>query len=112
LPMRGKWKDRYLAEERLAEQLRARQVELVVLADAHHLTGRPHAVEWLVSYFRHHLNHAPLVLVGEGKQMDDLLLWKDTAWVVRRFHRIRLPGEPEQEQENAETRADLRRMCH
>ena len=109
LPMRGKWKDRYLSEERLAEQLRARQVELVVLADAHHLTGRPHTVEWLVSYFRQYLNHAPLVLVGEGEQIDDLLLWKATAWMVRRFHRIRLPGEPE-ERGNAETRADLHRM--
>ena len=111
LPMRGKWKDRYLAEERLAEQLHARHVELVVLADAHHLTGRPHAVEWLVSYFRHYLNDAPLVLVGDGEQMDDLLLWKATAWVVRRFHRIRLPGEPE-ERKNAETRADLYRMLN
>ena len=109
LPMGGKWKDQFLAEERFAEQLRARQVELVVLADAHHLTARPHAVEWLVSYFRNYLNHVPLVMVGESEQMDTLLLWKATAWVVRRFHRIRLPGEPE-EREHAETRADLRRM--
>lgn len=109
LPMRGKWKDRYLSEERVAEQLRARQVELVVLADAHHLSSRPHAVEWLVSYFRHYLNHVPLVLVGESERMDTLLLWKATAWVVRRFHRIRLPGEPE-EREHAETGADLHRM--
>ncbi len=109
LPTAGKWKDRHLSEERLAEQLRARQVEFVILADAHHLTGRPHTVEWLVSYFRHYLNHVPLILVGAGKQMDDLLLWKATAWVVRRFHRIRLPGEPE-EHEHAEIRAELRHM--
>ena len=104
LPMRGKWKDSLLAEERLADQLRARLVELVVLTDAHHLSSRPHAVEWLVSYFRHYLTHVPLVLVGESEQMDTLLLWKATAWVVRRFHRIRLPGEPE------ETRADPHRI--
>src|SRR5713226_4083981 len=109
LPMRGKWEDQFLAEERLAEQLLARQVELVVLADAHHLSSRPHSVEWLVSYFRRYLNHAPLVLIGEGEQMDTLLLWKATAWVVRRFHRIRLPGEPEA-REHTETRADLHRI--
>ena len=34
LPMNGKWKDRLLAEERLAEQLRARQVELVSIQTA------------------------------------------------------------------------------
>jgi AAA domain len=80
LPMNGKWQDRLLAEERLAEQLRARQVELVIIADAHHLIGRPLAVEWLVSFFKQHLNHVPLLLVGESKLMDDLLLW--SAWCI------------------------------
>ncbi len=109
LPMSGKWQDRLLAEERLAEQLRARQVELVIIADAHHLIGRPLAREWLISFFRQHLNHVPLLLVGESKLMDDLLLWKASAGVVRRFRRIRLPGEPER-QENAESRAHLHRL--
>lgn len=107
LPMAGKWKDRFLAEERLAAQLRARQVELVILADAHHLINRPFGVEWLVSFFRQHLSDVPLVLVGEREQMDNLLLWKATAWVVRRWSRIQLPGEPE---ERVERNAALRRL--
>jgi hypothetical protein len=49
----------------------------------------------------------PLVLVGESEQMDNLLLWKATAWVVRRWSRIQLPGEPE---ERVERNAALRRL--
>ncbi len=99
LPMRGKWQDRFLAEGRLAEQLRARQVELVILADAHHLINRRFGVEWLVSFFRQYLSDVPVVLVGESEQMDNLLLWKATAWVVRRWSRIQLPGEEEAPEE-------------
>jgi len=106
LPTTGQWKNSYLSEERLAEHLRRRQVELVILANAHQLLNRPNGVAWLVMYFRQHLNHIPLLLVGEGQQMDELLLWKATAWVVRRFHRVRLPGSPEV-QESAESRAAL-----
>jgi hypothetical protein len=100
LPMTGKWKDpsySYFAEERVAEQLRTRQIELTILSNAHYLSSRRNAVEWLVCFFRQHLNHAPLVLLGESAQMDALLLWNATAWVIRRFQRIRLPGEPEEQ---------------
>ncbi len=109
LPVTGKWKEGYFAEARLAEQLRAQQVEVAILTNAHYLAKRPHGVEWLVMFFRQQVNHIPLLLVGEGQQMDELLLWKATAWVVRRFHRIRLPGEPEV-QESAEGRAALHRL--
>jgi hypothetical protein len=92
--MTGKWKGHFLAQERLGEVLRTRQVELTVLTNAHYLKNRSHCIEWLVSFFRKHLESAPLLLVGEEKRMDDLLLWKVTAWVERRWSRIRLPGEP------------------
>ncbi len=95
LSVRGKWRDSSFGEQRLGAYLRARQVECVILTDAHQLLKRPHSVEWLVYFFRQYVSDVPLVLVGEGKQMEEMLLWKATAWVVRRFHRISLPGEPE-----------------
>jgi hypothetical protein len=107
----AKWKDALDKTYRLADLIHTYQVELVVLAEFHHLctpTGRflTDQLEWLVSFFRVHLK-IPLLAIGEEKTINSLIL-ESSSGVMRRFHRIRLPGEPP-EPEDPVAWAELRK---
>ncbi len=107
----AKWRDALDRTYRLAELIHIYQVELVVLAEFHHLctpTGRflTDQLEWLVSFFRVHLK-IPLLAIGEEKAVNNLIL-ASSSGVMRRFHRIRLPGEPP-EPDDPVARAELRK---
>lgn len=107
----AKWKDALDRTYRLADLIHTYQVELVVLAEFHHLctpTGRflTDQLEWLVSFFRVHLK-IPLLAIGEEKIINSLIL-ASSSGVIRRFHRMRLPGEPS-EPEDADAWAQLQK---
>ncbi len=106
------WKDALDRTYRLADLIHTYQVELVVLAAFHHLctpTGRflTDQLEWLVSFFRAHLKTIPLLAIGEKETVNSLIL-ASSSGVMRRFHRIRLPGEPP-EPDDPDAWAELRK---
>jgi hypothetical protein len=81
-------------EHRLEAALQEAYVELVIVADIHHLV-LPRRVlreglDWLLYLFQTGI-HAPLVIVGEPVKMQQLIL--SDARFCSRFWPIRLPGE-------------------
>jgi hypothetical protein len=81
-------------EQRLESALQEAHVELVIVADIHHLVlprrvlrGR---LDWLLYLFQTGI-HVPLVIVGEPEGMQQLIL--ADARFCSRFWPIRLPGE-------------------
>lgn len=81
-------------EHRLEATLQEAHVELVIVADIHHLV-LPRQVlrerlDWLLSLFQTGI-HVPLVIVGEPAHMQQLIL--SDARFCSRFWPIRLPGE-------------------
>jgi len=90
---------------RLEHLLKSSQVQVALLADFHYLIVDE--VEWLVSIFKSQIKTVPLIAVGEPTAMESLT--RANGSLARRFHRLRLPGEPPEE-ENPQARAALRRM--
>lgn len=81
-------------EHRLVVAIQAAHVELVIVADVHHLV-LPRRVlrerlDWLLYLFQTGI-HVPLVIVGEPVKMQQLIL--SDARFCSRFWPIRLPGE-------------------
>jgi hypothetical protein len=81
-------------EHRLMTALQAAHVELVIVADIHHLVLPQRALrerlDWLLYLFQTGI-HVPLVIVGEPVNMQKLIL--SDARFCSRFWPIRLPGE-------------------
>ena len=82
---------------RLEDAIRAKHVELIIVADIGHLvlpTGQVLAdhMEWLLSLFQSEVR-VPLVIVGDPMKVDRLLCSNERY--ITRFWRIGLPGEPE-----------------
>ena len=90
---------------RLEHLLKSSQVRFALLADFDNLIVDE--VEWLVSIFKSQIKTVPLIAVGEPTAMERLT--HANGSLARRFHRLRLPGEP-QEEENPQARVELRRM--
>ena len=84
---------------RLEYLLKSSQIRFAILADFHNLIVEE--VEWLVSIFKSQIKTVPLIAVGELTAME-------SGSLARRFHRLRLPGEPQEE--DPQRRAKFRRM--
>lgn len=86
----------YDKQYRLESALQAAQVELLIMADVHHLrlpSGRllGERLDWLLSLSQSVIK-IPLVIVGEPTVMEQLIL--TDGRFCSRFWPIRLPGDP------------------
>ncbi len=87
----------YEKQDRLGDAMHAARVELMIVADLHHLklsNGRllGERLDWLLSLFQSAVK-IPLVIVGEPTIMEQLIL-TDGRFCTR-FWPLRLPGDPE-----------------
>ena len=87
----------YEKQYRLEDAMRSARVELMIVADIHHLrlpNGRllGERLDWLLSLFQSAVK-IPLVIVGEPTIMEQLIL-TDGRFCTR-FWPIHLPGDPE-----------------
>jgi hypothetical protein len=89
---------------RLEYLLKSSQVRFAIMTDFHNLVEDE--VEWLVSLFKNQIKTVPLIAIGEVTAMERLT--RANGSLARRFHRLRLPGEPPEE--DPQIGAKLRRM--